>query len=60
MFANLEFTTPIERSLKAIIPFEVQFQPLIDALKQRREEVDKRARVAHEEFGKFPFTPIAI
>ena len=58
--ADLEFIAPIERSLKAIIPFEVQFQPLMDAMKQRKEEVDKRARVAHEVFGEFVFTPIEI
>ena len=57
---TLEFIASVERSLKAIIPFEVQFQPLMDAMKQRKEEVDKRARVAHEVFGKFPFSLIAI
>ena len=28
----------------------------MDAMKQKKEEVDKRARVAHEVFGKFVFT----
>lgn len=42
-----------------MIPFEVQFQPLMNAMKKRREEVDKRARVAHEVFGKSTLTLIA-
>ena len=53
-------TRPIGRSLQAMIPFEVQFQPLMNAMKQRREEVDKRARVAHEVFGKSTLTLIHL
>ena len=51
---------PIERSLKALVPFEVQFQPIMDTMEQRKEEVDRRARVAHEVFGKFAFISFAI
>lgn len=49
----MEFIPPIERSLKALVSFEVQFKHLMDAIKQRKEEVDKRARIAYEAFGKF-------
>lgn len=37
-----EYVAPIERSLKAVIPFEEQFQPLIDSMKKEKEEVDRR------------------
>ena len=60
LITDLELITLIERSLKAIIPFEVQFQPLMDAMKRRMEEVDRRARVAHEVFGKLTPTLVAI
>ena len=56
----MEFIAFVERSLKAVIPFEVQFQPLMDTMKESKEEVDKKARVAHEVFGKFTCPPVSI
>lgn len=47
-----EFIAQRERSQEAIIPFEEYFQPLIDFMKKKKQEVDRRARVAHEVFGK--------
>ena len=59
-FTDSEFIASAERSLKAVIPFELEFKPLVDAMKQRKKEVDKRARVAHEVFSRFPFPSVAI
>jgi hypothetical protein len=56
-FASI--ATILGRNLKALVPFEVQFKPLIDTMKQKKEEVDKLARVAHEVFGMSTFIALS-